>query len=272
MPPYPALRRTATALAALLVVIGASCTNWLFSGVHMPDRSRPAVLIETQGGVEHGVATVHGVLFLGRTAQSGPCRVWYTLGDTVTIEDGEIRPFAGMFYEARIDLQTPDVHLLPRALTPDDDVFAMVYTRRGAMPKRVHVRRAREEGLAGDLLEDPRSMRPDSLPIGAPLFVDGPRGSLLVAGLVSGHATWQAAPTREPQRLVVFAGPERLREALAVPRVDEQPVPTYRPDGITVLRERDRPVRPDAAPDADAETAPGGPNDPPAPAPDDQRR
>ena len=78
---------------ALAMAISTSCTHHLLSGVPLPDRSRPVAMIETRGGVEYGATTTEGILFLGRTATEGPCRVHYFLGGRATpmIEDGEIR-------------------------------------------------------------------------------------------------------------------------------------------------------------------------------------
>lgn len=226
----------------------AGCTAGIFSGIPLPDRSRPTVLVETRGGVESGVATVHGVLFLGRTAQEGPCRVRYALGDSITVEDGRIEPWAGVFYEARIDTKTPDVHLLPRDLRPDEELFAIEFPADGrSLPKRVSVRRARGDGLEGNLLDTPRRWQRKEVPVGTPLFVEE-NGELLVAGLVAGRASWAPDPSRQPRDLVLFAGPDLLREALRVPRVDEPIEVIQRPDGISSLRPWTRPLAP-----ADAE-------------------
>ena len=220
------------ALASGLPLFCCSCTAWLFSGIPRPDQSLPAVLIETPDGVEHGVGTVHGIVFLGRTAQQGPCRVRYALGDTVNTEDGQIFPHGGALFEARTDVKTPKVHVLGRPLNDDDKLYAMVFPQRGR-PYRFRVYRAEAEGLEGDILRKPR--RP--LPAGAPILVDGNEDGLRLAGLVRGTAQWTPGDGREPEELVVFAGPDRLREALAVPRqIEGRPTPIYRPDDIDLLR------------------------------------
>ena len=79
-------RRTHRLLALALPLLGG-CSGWFFSGVPYPDRTRPVVRIETRGGVEYGAATAVGVLFLGRTAASGPCRVRFFLGEQPLVCD-----------------------------------------------------------------------------------------------------------------------------------------------------------------------------------------
>ena len=93
------------ALLALPVVLAtAGCSGWFFSGPDYPDRSRPLARIETQGGIEYGATTEFGVLFLGRTATEGPCRVRMFLGEQLIVDDGKIEPFGAGIWRASIDL------------------------------------------------------------------------------------------------------------------------------------------------------------------------
>lgn len=209
----------------LLSLLLASCTAHLFSTLPMPDRSRPIARIETRGGVEYGATTREGILFLGRTAQSGPCRVHYWLGPTLVVEDGYIEPAGGVFYRAMIDLQHQNVRLLPRDLTAADRIFAMVFSAGGVT--EVPVRLANLAAVEGDVLVDPG--RP--LPAGASLFVRAADGDLQFAGLVAAELRLDGT------RLIAFAGPDRLREALLSPQLHPKPpVPIHRPDGISIVK------------------------------------
>jgi hypothetical protein len=219
-------QRSALATAALGLLGLGGCVAHLFSGEYYPDQTRPIARIETRGGVEYGATTSIGILFLGRTATEGPCRVHYFLGSQLVTEPGRIEQVGGLYYRAAIDLKHQTVNPLPRALRPDDELCAIVLD--GSEATRVPVTLARGEGIEGDLLEEPE--RP--LPAGAGLFrIDPDDERLQFVGLVAGTATLETDGTR--RRLVVFTGLDRLREALLVPqRVPEPTQVKYRPDGI----------------------------------------
>ncbi|MFO0275767.1 MAG: hypothetical protein ACK533_00665, partial [Planctomycetota bacterium] len=84
----------------VLAPLLSGCATWFFSGEDRIDRSRPVALVETTGGVEYGATTEFGVLPLGRTATSGPCRVHYFLGPTRVIESGTLDAAGGMHVAA----------------------------------------------------------------------------------------------------------------------------------------------------------------------------
>jgi hypothetical protein len=216
---------TRTLAVALLAFGASSCSAHLFSGVRGIDHARPVAWIETVGGAEAGVATEEGILFLGRTAEEGPCRVHYFLGDQAVVEDGAVVPFGGVFRRADIDLRHPIAHWLGRDPTPNDALTALLHD--GTNVTTVPVQLATDPRLEGDVLAWPGR----SLPAGTPVCVaDGERW--LVAGVVSGEVT-----LGDSDRFVVFAGCDRVREALATPRI-HPPVRRvhYRPDDIQVLR------------------------------------
>jgi hypothetical protein len=86
----------------------------------------------------------------------------------------------------------------------------------------------------GDVLEWPGT----PLPAGTGVFVrDDADGSLRLAGLVSGTATLEG--DGPPRQYVTFAGTDRLRELLAVPR-PHPGVETieHRPDDISVIKRK----------------------------------
>lgn len=224
------LRLAGTALVALFGT--SACTAHLFSGTNeAPDASRPVVRIETRGGVEQGVATPEGLLFLGRTSTSGPCRVHYFLGKTPVVEDGTIVPFGGLFYRADVELKQQRAEFFTSDLAPETPLFALVH--RGNDVLTVPVRLARGEGLAGDLLEGPGQR----LPAGTGIFTRAPEreGLWQLAGLVTAEATLQAEGGE--RTLVVFAGVDRIREALATPQPWPEPMTVrHRMDDISITK------------------------------------
>ena len=227
----PPMRRSLVAMIAVpLLLASGACTGWLFSGVQYPSQERPVVRIETQKGVELGAATTDGILFLGRTAQSGPCRVLYYLGPTPLEESGVIRPAGGVYFRAEIQLKHQSAPLLAREPTPEDPLVAMVFAGREVLT--LPLRLWRGDGVAGSLLEWPG--RP--LPAGTPVFtpIDG---RYHLVGLVAGKATIDSGG--QQRELLVYAGMDRLREMLHAPTVYPPPKEViFRPDDIWTIEEK----------------------------------
>jgi hypothetical protein len=146
-------------LAALLLPVLPGCSAWFFSGEPKVDRSHPVALVETTGGIELGATTEFGVLTLGRSAATGPCRVHYFLGPTPMIEDGELKATGSLFTRAEIDLKT-------MRCARSDAVRSERRTARDAGPRtafrRDRVRRSSRSvpGVDGDVLADPGSSCP----------------------------------------------------------------------------------------------------------------
>lgn len=188
-------------------------------------------VVQTTEGVEHAATTELGVLFLGRTAREGPCRVQYFLGPTPLVESGVIEPAGGMFYRAEIDLKVQNIAVLQRPLTPEDDIIAMYVQPDGGV-EEVPVELARGDDTAGNLLDTYGTQ----LPAGAAvLFIDDD-GEYRFAGLVTAKATLRGAGA--PRQYYVYAGVDRIREMLLVPErypADQRAI--YRPDDITVIKE-----------------------------------
>lgn len=229
--------KRACALALLPWLTG--CTAWLFSGESWIDRSRPVALIETTGGIELGATTEFGVLTLGRSATTGPCRVHYFVGPTPLVETGELLTTGSAFTRAEIDLKTQHLRALDRPLTRDDALQVM-WTPDGRSTRSVSVRLAELPNATGDLLADPG----DALPTGATLLCRGDDGEFQFAGLIAMRATIQDGGNT--QAVYGFAGLDRVREMLAVP--SRHPVdiaPKYRTDDISVMKAQ-KPAAPPA--------------------------
>lgn len=223
-PPARAARCLATWLA--LLPLGA-CAGWFFSGVQYPDRSRPVVRIETSGGVEFGAATELGVLFLGRTAVEGPCRVHLFLGEQLLVEDGRIDPFGGVYFRASIDRKHQHAALWTEPLVPGEELVALVMNEGSAA--QVSVRMTQDPAASGDVLDAPDL----PLPAGTPIFKSA-RERLHFVGLVTGAVELEEQGLGR-RGFVVFAGPDRLAEALAVPENLAAPLRIkYRPDNLWV--------------------------------------
>ncbi|MBI5849751.1 MAG: hypothetical protein HZB39_01725 [Planctomycetes bacterium] len=219
--------RAPVALPTLALLLCGGCSGWFFSGVQYPDRSRPVVRIETSAGVEYGAATEVGVLFLGRTATEGPCRVHQFLGDDLLVEDGRIDPFGGIYFRATIDRKHQHAPLWTGRLARGDELVALVMG--DASVQSVGVNVSNDSAVDGDALDAPGI----PLPAGTPLFREE-RGRLWFVGLVTGAAELEEQGLGR-RAFVVFAGPDRLAEALAVPENAAAPLRIkYRPDNLWV--------------------------------------
>lgn len=217
-------------IVALPAVLLPGCSVWFFSGETWIDQSRPVALVETTGGVEFGAATEFGVLTLGRTAQSGPCRVHYFLGPTPIVEDGELAGTGSLFTRADIDLKTMALRALDHAPTTGDRLVAM-WTPDGTSTRTVRVHLAKEPGVEGDALLDPG----EPLPVGAAVLRQHADAGLQFVGLVAGLA--QVRDGGAERNYYVFAGVDRIREMLAVPAVHPRDAaPKYRTDDISVMK------------------------------------
>lgn len=224
------MRRPLLAIVLPFLSALSSCSEWFFSGETWIDRGRPVVLVETTGGVEPGAATEFGVLLLGRTATSGPCRVHYFLGPTPVIETGTLVPTGSMFVRAEIDLKTQSLRALDRPLTAEDELLVM-WTLDGTTTSSRSVELARGNGLHGDQLRDPGAV----LPTGATVLCRDQEGGWLFAGLVAGRAVVDGGAAAGTY--YVFAGVDRVRELLAVPSEHPRHLhPTYRTDDIMVMK------------------------------------
>lgn len=206
------------------------------------DRTNPAVLVETKGGIEHGCATEFGVLTLGRTATTGPCLVHYFLGTTPLVEAGQLHASGSTFTFAEIDLKTPRVRVLDRPVGAED-TLVVAWTPDGQRREQIAVRTWSDPAVQGDVLQDPGR----ELPCGASVLRVVDSETVQFVGLVAGRATLSGAGgTRTGY---VFAGPDRVRELLAKPRpLPETPQTHYRVDDVSVQKVPFAPPAPSGEP------------------------
>lgn len=222
-------------LLCALPLLATSCTGWFFTGIQYPDRSRPVVLIETKAGAECGVATSEGILFLGRTAKEGVCRVHLFLGGQPIVEDGRIDGFGGVYSRAVIDRKHEAAPVWTRKLERGEGLIAQRW--RGGDVENIDVRVSTDVAVDGDVLDAPDV----ELPLGTGVFKEAD-GRLHFVGLVAATADLEDASLGS-RRFVLFTGPDRLAEALAVPeRTSTPPQIKYRPDSTWIVEPPPREV------------------------------
>ncbi|HUR26832.1 MAG TPA: hypothetical protein VM509_01490, partial [Planctomycetota bacterium] len=89
-------------LVALLCVLCTSCAGTRFL-------ANPVVEIRGDQGVELGVATSDGVVFLGRTARSGEVLITAWFGDGPSPENAVVEPLGGGLFTTETEIRLPSV-------------------------------------------------------------------------------------------------------------------------------------------------------------------
>ena len=147
----------------------------------------PVVEIQTSGGRELGVTTDYGIVFLGRTAQTGEISITAWFGDGPSIEPSTIEPIEGGLFTAETEIILPAVPILFIDPGPGADVAVIGRTEEGAW--RSIVKLVEDPRVFGVLIELPEEMRGRDDQIGAGVFryLGGDPESLQLLGLVSGR-------------------------------------------------------------------------------------
>ena len=173
----PALLRLA--LLPLFACI-ASCTGTRIL-------ADPTLVIQTQSGTELGVSTAYGVVFLGRTAQSGRVEITAWLHDGPSVESAAVEPIGGGLYTAETEIQLPAVPLSFDEPKPGTELLLIGRNRRGTWERTVEVRA--DPRVQGLLLSIPRELENAPDQIGTGVFLVDPDDDLArtFVGLVSGR-------------------------------------------------------------------------------------
>jgi hypothetical protein len=190
-------------LAALACCFVASCA----ASRKLAD---PTLLIETTGGRELGVSTEYGIVFLGRTARSGPVSltVWY--GDGPSVEASVIEPLGGGLYTAETEIRFPIVPMTFRTPRPGDPVAVIGRRRRTTWEAPSVV--TSDPRVEGILIEPVDDLRGQPHQIGAGVYIDEAEedgGRRLFLGLISGSLELTDADGTVHEYLTVM-GPEEL--------------------------------------------------------------
>lgn len=191
----------AAALAFTAATLASGCSS-VGSAIRMPELSTPSIhaltftykqvdpTIEVEGpnGSELGVGTPYGVVFLGRTAQSGEIDVTAWYGDGPSIEAALVESLGGGVYLASTEIRVPAVALDFSALPAGTEVLirgrrgAQVWTADGEV--RVH------PDVDGLLISAGSGFVASNDQIGAGVYLRGPDGEedakLRLVGLISG--------------------------------------------------------------------------------------
>jgi hypothetical protein len=218
--------RSARARIALIVML--VCAS-MTSCIGTRTLSDPTLQIRTDRGYELGVSTDYGVVFLGRTAQSGPIEITAVFGDGPNIESSVIEPLGGEIFTAETEIRLPSVSMSFDDPRPGSSVRVIGRNKDGDWSRELTV--ASDPRVHGILLPIPSELRNAPDQIGAGVYVvpdQGPESKLLV-GLVSGRIVLKGKEGESSYLTVV--GPQELWR-LVVHRRDflQRRRWVYRPD------------------------------------------
>lgn len=197
------LHRIAASIASLALVLSASsCTG-------MRTLSDPTLVVETEGGRELGVATDYGVVFLGRTARSGPARITAFFGDGPNLEKAVIEPVGPVLCTADTAIRLPDVVMDFRDPRPGDKL--LVFGRDASGPWKQEIEVQSDPRVLGLIASIPDRLRGADDQVGAGVYSipDGAdeRTKKLV-GLVAG--TLRLRTTAGDREYLAIVGPQEL--------------------------------------------------------------
>ncbi|MBL8858563.1 MAG: hypothetical protein JNL28_08675 [Planctomycetes bacterium] len=170
--------------------------------------SDPTLQLRTTGGEELGVSTDYGILFLGRTARSGPVQITAWFGDGPNVEKTVIEPIGHGLYTAETEIRLPEVEMSFDDPKPGAKLVVIGRTDKGPWSETVTV--SEDSRVLGLITTVPAALRSAPDQIGAGVFVlvdkDGTRKKLV--GLVSGRVRLQSGEGEREYLTVV--GPTDL--------------------------------------------------------------
>jgi hypothetical protein len=204
--------------AALLCTLAGACRT------ADPD---PTVLVRTSNGVELGVSTTHGVVFLGSTAVSGEAEIVSWFGDGPSLEPSLIEPLGDGLYTLPVDIDLPAVAI--GFDLPEPGSTLVVRGRDDTGPWEREVVRAGDLPVLGLLLEPPAEPLP-ARSVGAGVYTRDRLGHLRLVGLLSGRARVETDGTS--REVLCALGPLDLWRVVTHPRNRQRAEPWVHRDDL----------------------------------------
>ncbi|MDG1050703.1 MAG: hypothetical protein P8M11_01340 [Planctomycetota bacterium] len=191
--PARSLRRVAAVALALSLV---SC-------VGTRKLTDPVVGIVTDRGMELGVSTEFGVVFLGKTTDRGPVIVEAYFGDGPSMEQSVIEPVGGGLFTADMEILLPHVPISFNV--PGEGEELEVMGRRGWDRWSAMSTCRSVDGVNGLLIEIPEGFMDSADQTGAGVYRKTGEFTHELVGLVSGKVTIQRDGDAEAYLAVVGA-------------------------------------------------------------------
>jgi hypothetical protein len=194
--------RPAQALFALVLWFLAAC-----QGTRMV--ADPVLEVRgAEGATELAVSTDYGLVFLGRTARSGPIEVTAWFGDGPSIEFTVVEPLGGGLFTAEPQIRLPRVPMSFE--TPRAGQTLRLIGRRGRSKWSADVTVRSDKAVAGLIVDVPGELADKPGQAGAGLYLAGPgEHDLRLVGLVTGEVEVTAADGGA-RRYLTAVGPDQL--------------------------------------------------------------
>jgi len=206
--------RSPALLALALLGLGAACTTVESTTRRTLD---PVVVVHGTQGDELGVSTDYGVVFLGRTAQSGRVEFTVWFGDGPNREEGLIEPMGGGLYSTGSEIQLPAVMLCFEP--PPAGTRVVLRGRRGNQPYELQAELAEDPSVTGVLLLDtPELAGLGDDDVGAGVFLIEAGKPLQLLGLLSGRLQFEGG-----RHYFTVVGPEDMWRMVVHRRNSDRP-------------------------------------------------
>lgn len=169
----------------------------------------PVLEIRGPEASELGVATDYGLVFLGRSARSGPVLVTAWFGDGPSVEQAVVEPLGGGLFTAEPEIRFPRVPVSFETPAPGTRLMAVGRVGPARWESVVTVRA--DPRVEGILITIPGEAVDNEAQIGAGLYLfdkDKPQDRRLV-GLISGRLELTDADGAV-QRYLTVVGPDQL--------------------------------------------------------------
>jgi hypothetical protein len=188
--------------ALFVLLLCAACAGTR----HLAD---PVLEVRTDNGVELGVATNSGIVFLGRTARSGEVEITAWFGDGASTEFAVVEPLGGGLFSAETEIVLPNVPI--SFDTPSAGTQVQILGRAGSERWEEVGTVRKDPRVEGFLLTWIERFNGHPEYVGAGVFVvDEHNPSLTrLVGLVSGRLELEAADGQKMVYLTVV-GPNEL--------------------------------------------------------------
>jgi len=209
-----AMRSSPWLVSLAVAALGACRTVPIESSGHRT--LDPVVVVHGTAGDELAVSTDYGIVFLGRTAQSGRIEFTSWFGDGPSREEGLVEAMGGGVYATECEIMLPCVRL--RFSTPPAGSPVIVRGRRGGVPFEIEAELASDPRVTGVLLRtNPALEQLTDAELGAGVFYLEPQKPLELVGLLTGRVELDG------RRFLTALGPEDLWRVIVHRRNSDRP-------------------------------------------------
>lgn len=173
----------------------------------------PTLALRTSGGRELGVSTDYGIVFLGRTAQSGRVEIESRFGDGPNLEPAVIEPIGAGLFTAETEIRLPVVPLAFEDPAPGTKLLVVGLREDGPWEAWVTVRS--DPRVLGIVTSIPSELegRDDQIGAGVYLVPGDDLDQKRLIGLVAGVV--ELATKDGDRRFLAVTGPTDLWRLVA---------------------------------------------------------